>query len=93
MEASENVYGIESYWQLWLRPSDGADRPMVVIVPDVDDAVAAVGQGDETEGPPVIVAGRFLKRLAYTSAMGADLGACDCGSPGCGGRTAANRQR
>lgn len=74
MEAAENVFGIESYWQLWLRPADGADRPIMVIVPAVGEVVAAVRQdGIEKEGPPVMVAGRFLKRLAYTSAMGADL--------------------
>lgn len=74
MEAAENVFGIESYWQLWLRPADGADRPIMVIVPEVGEAVAAVSQaGIEQEGPPVMVAGRFLKRLAYTSSMGADL--------------------
>ncbi len=46
----------------------------MAIVPAVGDTVAAVSQaGIEQEGPPVMVAGRFLKRLAYASSMGADL--------------------
>jgi len=74
LDATENVYGIDSYWQLWLRPADGVERPMVVVVPEVSDEVAGVGSGEGLDdGPPVIVAGRFLKRLAYTSSMGADL--------------------
>ncbi|MEM8666649.1 MAG: hypothetical protein AAGG48_03990 [Planctomycetota bacterium] len=74
MPAKENSYGIEAYWQLWLRPSDGVERPLVVIVPEVSDSIANVNeQAPEELGPPVIVAGRFLKRLAYTSSMGADL--------------------
>jgi hypothetical protein len=73
-QATENVFGIDSYWELWLRPADGADRPLVVIVPRVSDSVAAVGQGSAAQqGPPVMVVGRFLKRLAYTSSIGADL--------------------
>jgi hypothetical protein len=74
IEATENAYGITEYWQLWLRPSDGADRPLVAIVPVVSSTVAEVG-ADATiqEGPQVTIVGRFLKRFAYTSAMGADL--------------------
>ena len=72
--AKENPYGITEYWQLWLRPSDGADRPMVVIVRTVPTLVAAVGtDAIVEEGPQVAIVGRFLKRLAYQSSLGADL--------------------
>ena len=74
LNAENNPFGIESYWQLWLRPADGADRPLVVIVPSVPDLVATVGaDANNEEGPPVTVVGRFLKRLAYKSSIGADL--------------------
>jgi hypothetical protein len=72
--ARENPYEIADYWQLWLRPIDGADRPLVAIVRAVPDPIAAVGAAATVQqGPPVAIVGRFLKRLAYQSAMGADL--------------------
>jgi hypothetical protein len=74
IEAQENPFGINHYWQLWLRPSDGADRPMVAIVPDVPESVAAVGSAtSQLQGPEIEVIGRYLKRLAYQSGIGADL--------------------
>lgn len=72
--AAENPFGITAYWQLWLRPSDGADRPLLAIVLDVPSVVSSVGPAaTETEGPPVTMVGRYLKRLAYRSQKGADL--------------------
>ncbi|MCG8651790.1 MAG: hypothetical protein MI861_18260 [Pirellulales bacterium] len=72
--AGENPFGVASYWRLWLRPNDGADRPLLAIVPEVPDVVAAVStNATEMEGPQVELLGRFLKRLAYTSGKGADL--------------------
>ena len=74
IEAEENPFGINHYWQLWLRPSDGADRPMVAIVSSVPESIAAVGSEATTlEGPEIVVVGRYLKRLAYQSGIGADL--------------------
>jgi hypothetical protein len=74
IEAQENPFGITHYWQLWLRPIDGADRPMVSIVPSIPDSVAAVDAlSTKLEGPEVVVVGRYLKRLAYQSGIGADL--------------------
>ncbi|TWT83001.1 hypothetical protein CA13_44640 [Planctomycetes bacterium CA13] len=71
---SENAYDIDSYWRLWLRPRTGADRPVQVIVPRVPDAIAEIGsEATVTEGPAVMIVGRFLKRLAYRSSVGADL--------------------
>ncbi|MFK8112696.1 MAG: hypothetical protein AB8B91_10850 [Rubripirellula sp.] len=72
--AQNNVYGIKFYWQLWLRPSDGADRPLILIVPDAPSLVQAVGaDATSEEGPQVVAIGKFLKRLAYRSSVGADL--------------------
>ena len=75
IEAQDNPFGFTHYWQLWLRPIDGADRPMVSIVPSIPDSVAAVvdAQSTKLEGPEVAVVGRYLKRLAYQSGIGADL--------------------
>ncbi len=74
IEAQENPFGITHYWQLWLRPIDGADRPMVAIVPSIPDSVTAVDAlSTKLEGPEVAVVGRYLKRLAYQSGIGADL--------------------
>jgi hypothetical protein len=74
IDAQENEFGISEYWQLWIRPADGADRPLVAIVPSVPKDVAAVGpEATDQNGPDVTVVGRFLKRLAYRSLAGADL--------------------
>lgn len=74
LDAKPNPYGIADYWQLWLRPADGADRPLVAIVPTVPEAVASVGLGPiSDQNPPITVVGIYLKRLAYQSAIGADL--------------------
>lgn len=75
LPAQSNPYGISEYWQLWLRPADGADRPLVAIVPNVPEIVGQVGVEPAAveEGPPITIVGTFLKRLAYQSSMGADL--------------------
>ena len=74
---------LPDYWQLWLRPLRGADRPMVVLVPSVPEEIARVPMDALLDdGPPVMVQGTFFKRLAYRSSVGADLapviiGRCD----------------
>lgn len=74
INAQENSQGITHYWQLWIRPADGADRPLVAIVNSVPPSVAAVGpDATDQNGPDVVIVGRFLKRLAYRSLAGADL--------------------
>ena len=72
--AAANEQSIDSYWQLWLRPADGTERPLVAIVKSVPDSVASVGiRSTNRDGPDVQIVGRFLKRLAYRSGKGADL--------------------
>lgn len=74
IDASPNDFSIKEYWQLWIRPTDGADRPIVAIVQTVPKEVATVGpEANHLSGPNVLVAGRYLKRLAYQSSAGADL--------------------
>ena len=75
IKAPENPYGIQDYWQLWIKPAEGADRPIVAVVPDVPRSVSeqAGTQIAATEGAQISVVGKFLKRLAYKSGAGADL--------------------
>lgn len=75
IKAPENPYGIEDYWQLWVKPAEGADRPIVAVVPDVPRSVSeqAGTQIAAAEGAQISVVGKFLKRLAYKSGAGADL--------------------
>lgn len=75
IKAPPNPYGIEAYWQLWVKPAEGADRPIIAVVPDVPRSVSeqAGRQSPVPEGTQVSVVGKFLKRLAYKSGAGADL--------------------
>ncbi len=71
MDATENPHSIDEYWQLWIRPDTGGDRPIVFIVPKLPIPVKeSVLQGGQPRTPFV---GRFFKRLAYRSQVGADL--------------------
>jgi len=72
MDTRDNPYKIKDYWQLWLKPTEGADRPIVAIVPDAPQIVREIKR-TTTDGPPITVVGRFIKRLAYKSGVGADL--------------------
>ncbi len=70
--AKENPFGIESYWEVWLRPDDGTERAVILYSPDVPPDVSAVGP-DATllKGPRVAIAGRFLKRRLFGAVGGA----------------------
>ena len=83
-QAAENGHGLKHYWELWLRPHDGSDRPLLAIVPDVDrdaggestfviDPRRLASRASLSDGPWVSVDGWFLKRLAYRSAAGVEL--------------------
>ena len=72
-EATSNPFGVTEYWELWLRPSSGGDRPFVLIVPSVPKSVHSIqGKTDVRKGPEIEVIGRFFKRLGYASKFGAD---------------------
>lgn len=65
---------LPDYWQLWLQPSSGADRPVVVLVTSIPDEIASFNEGGPaSDAPKVVVQGTFFKRLAYQSSVGADL--------------------
>lgn len=72
--AASNPFGVDQYWELWLRPRDGSERPFVMFTRQVSDAIAAIpADAAYTDGPQVWVDGIFLKRIAYQSASGRDL--------------------
>ncbi len=77
--ATSNEYEIAHYWHLWLRPVDGADRPLLAVVDEVPESIAnwasenvGTEETDTEEAPVLWITGRFLKRLAYRSSVGAD---------------------
>lgn len=72
--AAKNPFGVEQYWEVWLRPRDGSERPLVAFARDVSPAIAAIPADSAlTEGPQVWVDGVFLKRIAYQSTLGREL--------------------
>ncbi len=73
IEAQQNPFGVTEYWQLWLRPSEGVDRPLLAIVPQVPPSIEALPTASEQDGPRVTMVGRFLKRWAYPSEEGVGL--------------------
>ncbi len=72
--ARTNPFGIEEYWELWLRPADASERPWILFTASVPPAIAAI-PADQTveEGPAVWAEGMYLKRIAYRSAAGKEL--------------------
>mgnify|MGYP003662876201 CR=1 FL=1 len=76
--AAENNLGITEYWNLWMLPADKGERPLLAVVRDVPAEVASIGDS----GKPVkaMILGRFFKRLAYRSSIGADLAPVIVGS-------------
>ncbi len=40
--ATENLFGIDHYWNLWLLPADASRRPWMVIASDLPPAIAAL---------------------------------------------------
>ena len=62
-----------NYAEIWLRPSDGADRPILAIVPSLSGEAARALQAFDANSPPLVIDGVYLKRLAFESGIGADL--------------------
>ncbi|KAA1259679.1 hypothetical protein LF1_22140 [Rubripirellula obstinata] len=79
-EGSNKNDPLPDYWQLWIRPSSGADRPVVALVTSLPDKLKRFHKlkrfqegGSQNDAPRVVVQGSFFKRLAYQSSIGADL--------------------
>lgn len=64
LEAPDNNYGIDHYWQGWLEPEGGPATPIVVHFLAVPEGMPTGMRIDE----PVDVVGYFLKRYAYQAA-------------------------
>ena len=74
IQTPDNPYEVDEYWQIWLRPLNGVNRPIVVIVPSIPNSVRDFGSSEDDSIPPELqISGRFLKRLSYRSGLGADL--------------------
>lgn len=85
VQASTNPWGIDRYWDCWLQPEDGSQRPWLIIVPQLPQGIRelvpeAVNDLESTDSvdiasplPTIVVEGEFLKRLSYQSADGAEL--------------------
>ena len=71
--AKPNLFGIEDYWTVWLRPIDGSERPFVVSTPRLSKGLAALEGADPIIDPPTVdIDGVYLKRLLYPSVGGYD---------------------
>jgi hypothetical protein len=74
-----NPFSIDEYWKLWIHPSFGSMRPMVLVARKVPSEIAALAGslGEESKnlssGPSIDAQGLYLKRLAYRSGAGADV--------------------
>ncbi|WP_168563660.1 hypothetical protein [Crateriforma spongiae] len=64
---------VEDYFQIWIKPADGTNRPALAIVNHVPGSLRKLSGGTYTNGPELEVIGRFIKRLAYRSGKGADV--------------------
>ena len=73
IQTPDNPYDVDEYWQIWLRPINGVNRPIVVIVPSIPKSVRDFSSLDDSISPELQISGRFLKRLSYRSGLGADL--------------------
>lgn len=71
VQAKPNDFGIDRYWEVWLRPDDGTERAVILYAPEVPEEIAAIGPlATLSRGPMVAIAGRFLKRRLFPAAMG-----------------------
>ncbi|QDS86754.1 hypothetical protein EC9_09280 [Rosistilla ulvae] len=73
IDAKPNPFNIDDYWMVWLRPTDGSERPIVVYSPSVPPQIASLPEsGVDDSGPMVDIDGLFLKRYLYRSVGGYD---------------------
>ena len=66
LQAPDNNYAIEAYWQGWLEPAGGPASPVIVHFLDLPEGLAAGMDIREA----VVVDGCFLKNMAYRAADG-----------------------
>ncbi len=64
--AAKNELGIKSYWQCWVRPTDGSNSPIVLYTLDLPENV---GEGMDIRQSASFT-GFCFKRWAYNSASG-----------------------
>ncbi len=73
-DAAANPFGIERYWELWMQPLDGSERPVAFYTKELPvDLSKLAGLDFVSSGPFVEVDGLYLKRLAFQSARGTEI--------------------
>ncbi len=73
-QALSNDFAITRYWELWLQPQDGSNRPVAFYTHEVPVAIAQlVGTDYLPDGPAIEIEGVYLKRLVYRSTAGNEL--------------------
>ena len=86
--AKRNGLGIENYWEIWMLPSDGGNRPLMLLTPELPASLAsgldADGSWDRSQSlhnPDGLFAatGRLIKRIPYQSAAGPQMAAAVIG--------------
>lgn len=77
IRASQNVYGIENLYLIWIKPDDGPKTPVVVYAlempkgfPGLDTPDLNDGYSKYRDGEDVIVTGYLFKRWAYRAIEG-----------------------
>lgn len=74
LKAKANDFGISDYYELWLKPSDGSDRPVAFYCRRVSSLLDdLVGLDFVSDGPVVSIEGVFLKRISFRSVEGSQL--------------------
>jgi hypothetical protein len=73
-QANENPFGVKDYYELWLQPDDGSDRPVAFYTASIPESLRSyLGVPYIAEGPSMVLEGVYLKRLAFRSAEGSEL--------------------
>lgn len=79
IQAKRNDLGIENYWEIWMLPSDGGNRPLMLLTPELPaslaSGLASDGSWDRSKSPNnpdglFAASGRMIKRIPYQSAAG-----------------------
>jgi len=72
--SKQNVFGVADYWEVWLQPRDGSDRPVAFYTATLPVEISTFdGAPYVNDGPVIDVEGTYLKRIAFRSQRGSEL--------------------
>jgi hypothetical protein len=73
-QANENPFDVKDYYELWLQPDDGSQRPVAFYTAEIPDSLRPYLETPYlSDGPAMVLEGVYLKRLAFRSAEGSEL--------------------